>query len=145
MTKGRKPKSHKEKKILGFPGKRAERKPPKSEKVKAPSYLSATAKRIFDRTAPGVIGMKAAHVDQLADYCRLMARLINQERLIDNEGILRPGYRGGKVKNPRLQIVREYRLAIQRWAGEFGLTPVGAMRLGAKAEGDEDPDDGVLD
>jgi len=142
--KGRKPKSHKEKKILGFPGKRAERKPPKSDKVKAPSYLNSQAKRIFDRLAPKVIGMKAAHVDQLADYARLMARLRNQERLIDKEGILRPGYRGGKVKNPRLQIVREYRLAIQRWAAEFGLTPAGAMRLGAKPE-DEPYTDGILD
>ena len=141
--KGRKPKSHAEKKILGFPGHHKLRKAPKSEKVKAPSYLNSQAKRIFDRMAPRVIGMKATHVDQLADYCRLMARLINQERKIDKEGILIPSYRGRRVKNPRLQIIREYRAAIQRWAGEFGLTPIGAMRLGAKSEEDE-PDD-ILD
>jgi len=142
--KGRKPKSHGEKKILGFPGHHKQRKAPKSDKVKAPSYLNSQAKRIFGRTAPQVIGMKATHVDQLADYCRLMARLINQERLIDREGILVGGYRGRKVKNPRLQIIREYRAAIQRWAGEFGLTPIGAMRLGAKPGEDADQDD-ILD
>ncbi len=142
--KGRKPKSHAEKKILGFPGHHKQRKAPKSDKVKAPSYLNSQAKRIFGRTAPQVIGMKATHVDQLADYCRLMARLINQERKIDKEGILIPGYRGRRVKNPRLQIIREYRAAIQRWAGEFGLTPIGAMRLGAKPD-DGGEDDGILD
>jgi len=142
--KGRKPKSHAEKKILGFPGHHKHRKAPKSDKVKAPSYLNSQAKRIFGRTAPQVIGMKATHVDQLADYCRLMARLINQERKIDKEGILIPSYRGRRVKNPRLQIIREYRAAIRRWAGEFGLTPIGAMRLGAKPGEDEDPDD-ILD
>ena len=144
MARGRKPKPRSEKKILGFPGHHKLRKAPKSEKVKAPSYLNSQAKRIFDRLAPRVIGMKVAHVDQLADYCRIMSRLINQERIIAKEGVMVSGYRGRKVKNPRLQIVREYRLAIQRWAGEFGLTPVGDMRLGAKADGDGDGDD-VLD
>jgi len=142
--KGRKPKSFSEKKILGFPGKRKSKPPPKSEKVVAPSYLNSQAKRIFERTAPSVLGMKAAHVDQLADYCRLMARLINQERLIDKEGVLTSGQKKNRVKNPRLQIIREYRLAIQRWAGEFGLTPIGAMRLGDKFDIGVN-DDGVLD
>jgi len=141
---GRKLKSHAEKKILGFPGKRFERKAPKSETVKAPSYLSATAKKIFDRTAPGVMGMKVAHVDQLADYCQCLARLIAVEKKITREGIMRKGQKKNMVKNPLLQISREYRAAVQRWAAEFGLTPAGAMRLGAKL--DDGPDsDGILD
>lgn len=142
--RGPKPKPYKEKKILGFPGKRKLWKAPKSERVKPPSYLTATAKKIFERIAPDVIGMKLAHVDQLADYCRCLARLISIERQITREGIMRKGARKAKVKNPRLQIAREYRLAIQRWAGEFGLTPIGAMRLGDKPD-EAGQDDGILD
>ena len=143
--KGPHPKSHKEKKILGFPGKRKPRKAPKADKVKPPSYLSAKAKKLFKETAPKIIGMKQEHAAQLADYCHCLTRLISIERQITNEGIMKKGRMPGtKVKNPRLQIAREYRQAIQRWAEVFGLTPIGAMRLGAKPD-DEDPDDGILD
>ncbi len=143
--KGPPPKPPKEKKILGFPGKQKLRKAPKSDKVKPPSYLSAKAKKLFKETAPNIIGMKQEHAAQLADYCHCLTRLISIERQITNEGIMKKGRMPGtKVKNPRLQIAREYRQAIQRWAEVFGLTPIGAMRLGAKPD-DEDPDDGILD
>jgi len=58
----------------------------------------------------------------LGDMCLCIARLAACERDITGRGVLVEGDRG-KVKNPALQIAREYRTALQNWARRFGLTP----------------------
>lgn len=76
----------------------------------------------------------------LADYCLCRVRLEECERQIAEQGVLIPGQRG-LVKNPALQIARQYRAAMQKWADLFGLTPASRSRISVpKAEADDDPD-----
>jgi phage terminase small subunit len=50
------------------------------------------------------------------------------EEIIDKTGLLVKGAKGVR-KNPASQAAREYRLAVQRWAGEFGLTPAAGTKI----------------
>lgn len=76
----------------------------------------------------------------LADYCLCRVRLEECERQIAEQGVLIQGQRG-LVKNPALQIARQYRAAMQKWADLFGLTPASRSRISVpKAEADDDPD-----
>jgi P27 family predicted phage terminase small subunit len=75
----------------------------------------------------------------LADYCLCRLRLAECEELIGRDGALVPGQRG-LVKNPAIQIARQYRSALAKWAELFGLTPASRSRISTpKPEVDDDP------
>jgi P27 family predicted phage terminase small subunit len=76
----------------------------------------------------------------LADYCLCRIRLEECERLIAEQGVLVRGQRG-LVKNPALQIARQYRAALQKWSDLFGLTPASRGKINIpRQEIDDDPD-----
>lgn len=76
----------------------------------------------------------------LADYCLCRVRLEECERLIAEQGVLVRGQRG-LVKNPALQIARQYRAALQKWSDLFGLTPASRGKINIpRQEIDDDPD-----
>lgn len=146
--RGRKPKPQKEKRILDFPGKRKPRRSRSSKKATVcPRGLTQEARKVWEEVAPAVLDLQTCDRAQLADYCTLVARLHYLERKIMKEGYLVNAYSSSKnpvkKKNPLLQIAREYRSAMQRWASEFGLTPVSRQRLGLEPAMPEDDD--VLD
>ncbi len=142
--KGRQPKSHNEKKLLGFPGHHPVPVIPESEKgLKWPDSLLPGARAIWRRLVPELQGVRKTHVDAIADMCNCIYRVAELEKLISDEGVIVDGTKG-KRKNPALQVLREYRQAFTRWCSEFGLTPVSAMRLGIQSDEDDDPD-GILD
>src|SRR5580658_1284061 len=64
----------------------------------------------------------------IADYCRCVAHLEAVERDIAKRGVLITGQRG-KVKNPSLQISREYRSALARWTDLLAMNPSARNRL----------------
>jgi P27 family predicted phage terminase small subunit len=76
----------------------------------------------------------------LADLCICRMRLEECERQIAEHGVLVPGQRG-LVKNPAVQIARQYRVALQKWADQFGCTPAARSRISAPpAETNDDPE-----
>ncbi len=76
----------------------------------------------------------------LADYCLCRVRLEECERQIAEQGVLIHGQRG-LVKNPALQIARQYRAALQKWSDLFGLTPASRGKINIpKQEIHDDPD-----
>jgi P27 family predicted phage terminase small subunit len=150
-TRGRKPKPDTVKKLQGNPGKRALKPPAKSSEkavkpppkadesatsgttpvLKMPAGLPAAAQREWKRVVPFL--EKAGVVngyDQaaLADYCLCVHRLAECEADVTKRGVLVEGERG-KVKNPALQLAREYRNSIRQWCSEFGLTPSSRGRM----------------
>lgn len=64
----------------------------------------------------------------LGDYCVCAVRLAELEADITKRGVLVKGQRG-LVKNPSVQISREYRTALARWADALGLTPASRNRM----------------
>jgi P27 family predicted phage terminase small subunit len=58
----------------------------------------------------------------LADCCTCFSRLRQAEDSIAESGVLIKGYRG-IVKNPAVQIARQYRAQAQRYIDLFGFAP----------------------
>jgi P27 family predicted phage terminase small subunit len=79
----------------------------------------------------------------IADYCLCLARLENLEADITKRGELVRGQRG-KVKNPSIQLAREYRASLMKWADALGLTPASRNRMTLPETG-QASDDEILD
>lgn len=102
-----------------------------------PAGLPAAAKREWDRISELLSNHGLLDdLDQrtLGDYCTAVARLEAAEADISRRGVLVKGYRGARVKNPSLQIAREYRAAVAQWAKVFGLSPEARGRILMSAE-----------
>ncbi len=79
----------------------------------------------------------------IADYCRCLARLENLESDISARGELVDGDRG-KVKNPSIQLAREYRASLMKWSDALGMTPASRNRMTLPDPGANE-DDELLD
>jgi P27 family predicted phage terminase small subunit len=76
----------------------------------------------------------------LADYCLCRLRLEQCEAQITAEGTLIQGQRG-MVKNPAIQIARQYRSAMAKWVELFGLASLSRQRISVPPpEVNDDPD-----
>jgi P27 family predicted phage terminase small subunit len=84
---------------------------------------------VWDELAPLMKGVKSADSVAFADLCVCVSRVRELEELVQKEGLILTDGAGGRRKHPALQVVREYRLSIQRWAGEFGLTPSSGTKI----------------
>jgi P27 family predicted phage terminase small subunit len=74
-------------------------------------------------------GVTPADTAALVDLCTCVVRLAQAEAAIAEHGVLVDGYRGSLVKNPAVTIAMQYRAAVVRWCGEFGLTPASRAKL----------------
>lgn len=142
---GRKPTPTAMKELAGNPGKRpineAEPKPDGLDDLEPPYPLDDMARREWDRIAPQLdkLGLlTVADSVALYMYCRAFARYHEAERIVAEEGILIPGYRGSMVKNPAAQIARDAFADLLRICTEFGMTPSsrGRMSVPGSDEGD---------
>jgi len=79
----------------------------------------------------------------IADYCRCLARLENLEADITARGELVDGDRG-KVKNPSIQLAREYRASLMKWSDALGMTPASRNRM-TLPDPSSNEDDELLD
>lgn len=107
-----------------------------------PPGLTKGARTIWDHLEPKIPNLVPAHTHILADLCSCIDVTNRLQKRVNREGYVLKGCKGQKIKNPALQILREYRLAVQRYATEFGLTPVAILRLtgqGAGTDGGKTP------
>jgi len=93
-----------------------------------PDDLDPGVAKIWDEQAPRARGVKSGDSAAFADFCLCIYRLRQCEEIISKTGLLVNGTKGIR-KNPASQLAREYRLAIQRWAPEFGLTPAAGTKI----------------
>ena len=139
MTRGRKPRPRTEAALLGFPGKnrgehQSEALPEKDSNLRMlmPARLKRIkgAARVWKESLASLpVKLQLHQVPAFSDLCICVARLQECERLIEEQGLLVEGQKKNGVKNPLLQIAREYRAAVQRWAGEFYLTAAASERI----------------
>ncbi len=102
---------------------------PRQKAPARPRGMSREALTVWDRVmreqAPGVI--LAADTDALRVYCESVVRYLHESRALNNQiarGFsLVPGARGGLVKNPLFQVVRDLADQVRQYARELGLTP----------------------
>jgi P27 family predicted phage terminase small subunit len=79
----------------------------------------------------------------IADYCRCVAGLERAEADVVARGTLIRGQRG-LVKNPSLQIAREYRTALAKWTDLLGMNPASRNRM-ALPDASDAEEDQILD
>ena len=82
---------------------------------------AAVWSRVMREQAPGVI--LAADTDALTLYCEAVARYQAASKALQKDGRMVVPGRGGMVKNPLHQIVRDTADQVRQFARELGLTP----------------------
>jgi P27 family predicted phage terminase small subunit len=98
---------------------------------RAPKGLTAAARREWTRVTNLLKERNALDaLDEVAlrDYVICWARLQECEADIDKRGVLVPGDRG-LVKNPSVQISRQYREFVLAWTKQLGLSIAARTRL----------------
>jgi P27 family predicted phage terminase small subunit len=67
----------------------------------------------------------------LEALCRAVARARDAEAMLDRDGLVIDGVRGGLVPHPASRIARDCWALALRISGDYGLTAVSRLRLGA--------------
>jgi P27 family predicted phage terminase small subunit len=101
-----------------------------------PEWLNAKALVVWERTVYQLRVMSmltAADGDALAVYCQSVVNYEEAVRLVNAAGYIIRGRDGNPVKNPAVQMVRDFGAQVRVMAGEFGLTP--AARVGLSTKG----------
>lgn len=107
-----------------------EPQPPKMDPT-PPGWLTDDGMRVWDATVYQLRAMgllAAADQDSLAVYCQAVVSYGEAARLVNEQGLLIESRDRGWVKNPAVQMVRDFGAQVRSMAGEFGLTP--AARVG---------------
>lgn len=85
-----------------------------------------TALGVWSRLAPDLerTGVLTPwDVDQLAVFCDAVVRHREATRAVQHHGILIEGQKGNEVRNPAIQVARDYADLMVKVGSRFGLTP----------------------
>lgn len=93
-----------------------------------PFPLPPIALREWKRILAEAGWLKQSQSVAIADRCICFQRMLEAEEDVQTRGIV-TRTRNGKVKNPSVQIARQYRISLQRHDEVLGLTPAGQMRV----------------
>lgn len=121
---------------------REERLRPAADAVRAPSWLSKEAKKIWRRAVKALSPLELltnADVDQLALFCDAAARYAECSQILSEEGVIIEGPRG-PMKHPAVSAQAQYASIVARLGGKFGLDPSGRASI-AIPKGDDKPKD----
>lgn len=129
--------------LRGDPGKRhrsrdGEPRPDVLEKVPPPPrHLNVLAAAVWRRTVPELVRMRLiAGIDKssLAAYCSAVATYEEADERLKTESWTTTTARGGSRPNPLFKIRDDALKLVQKFAGEFGLSPSTRSRVkGASA------------
>lgn len=108
---------------------------PRSARPVMPSDMSEEAKVVWRRVmrefgAAGVITV--ADTDTFRAYCEAVAGYVDATTRLAATGLIVRGQKGEIVRNPLVQIQRDYRDGMRLLARELGLTP--SARTGLRTE-----------
>lgn len=147
MTKrGPKPQSAAVKEAKGNPGRRPVGKDPAltsditvpakaSAKIIAPTWLKGGGKRVWDRLAPRLFGIKIltqVDADTFARYCRNFARWLDLQNAVDKEGSYYGTETGFSRPHPAMMLILRLEPILERTEDRFGLNPAERQRLFAQ-------------
>lgn len=103
-----------------------------------PAGLTKAARKIWDHLEPKIPNLVPAHTHILADLCTCIDVVTRLQKRVNREGYILTGCKGQKIKHPALQILRDYRQILLRYADNFGLTPVALIRLAGQGAAGSD-------
>lgn len=100
-----------------------------------PFPLDGIARTEWDRVLSVAFWLRETDSAAIADRCLCFQRMLESEQDIRVRGLIVEGDKKSKVANPSIRIARSYRLALQRYDSELGLTASSRGRV----EGDSFP------
>jgi P27 family predicted phage terminase small subunit len=136
--KGRKPTPSRLHELRGDPGKRhrsrdSEPRPDALEKApRPPAHLNRRAAAEWRRIVKELVALRLiAKIDHasLAAYCSAYATYIEADERLKSENWTTTTARGGSRPNPLFKIRDDALKNVQKFAGEFGLTPSSRSRV----------------
>ena len=108
----------------------------------APAWLPDEARAEWERVVPELARLDLVRpVDRaaLTAYCLAWARLVEAQRIVEDEGLLSVNSQG-RVRHPAVAVVEAASKDLRSWASEFGLTPSAENKLSVQGAGDDDED-----
>lgn len=133
---GRKPKPTQLKRLAGNPGKRPlnahEAKPQVVHPAVPRGRLGAEGKKLWRYLAAKLddLGLLTElDTTALEMMCIHYETAVQAQRLVRTQGLVVTGARGGLVRHPAVQIVRDSSTAFRQYAEQFGLTPSARSRI----------------
>ena len=108
---------------------------PVLEKVKAPTFLTGDAKKIFEGVAARLCACRILtefDIEQLAMYAINMGRALEAEKKMKKEGaVIKVQTKMGSMQlvSPWFKVQKDSISAASAIAQQFGLTPVSRMRI----------------
>lgn len=103
-----------------------------------PELLWGDALEEWQRVVPELQRLsltKPVDAASLTAYCLAFQRMVQAQRLIDEDGLLHTNSQG-RVRHPAVAIVEAASKELRAWANEFGFTPSAENRVG-KVEADD--------
>ena len=114
---------------------------------KMPADLSPAAQQEWRRVTPLLRRqgtLSARDLALLTEYCECYAEARAARALVHRHGVIVRGARA-KVKNPALQVERDCRMMLLRYADALGLSPASRARMAVPDLGTDDDPEGLLD
>jgi P27 family predicted phage terminase small subunit len=94
-----------------------------------PFPLDGIALHEWERITPAAYWLRETDSLAVADRCLCFQRMLEAEQNIRDRGMT-VRTRAGVVTNPSIRIARSYRLSVQRYDSELGLTASSRSRVG---------------
>ena len=108
-----------------------EPQPPVAEPA-PPAWLDRAALALWNELAPQLVELGVLTVTDggiFAIYMQAMADIARHKRRIAKEGEIMKGAKGGRIKNPRVLLLREAYDRAHRAGVECGLSPLSRGRV----------------
>lgn len=131
MIRGRKPKPLEQRALEGKSAKRktAVRLPVPRTRFKPPIELGALGRKEWKRILSVAYWLRETEALAVADRCLCFERMVEAEADIRKRGMQLRTKRG-PVTNPSVRHARSYRISLQRYDVELGLTTSSRTRVG---------------
>lgn len=150
MTRGRKPKPTKTKKLEGNPGKRAlnnQEPQPDVAIPECPPHLEGEARKEYQRITVELVKLKIlSNIDRaaLVGYCQAWGDYVHATKMIKKEGEVLYSDKGNAYINPWKNIQTSAIDRMLRFSSEFGMTPSSRSRIKVDTPTEEDKMTGYL-
>lgn len=129
---GRPPKPNAVKKLTGSRHVNTTEPKAPTGRPKCPKHLSDAARKQWRILVPVLAKMKVltlADADALALYCTALARWIDAEKHLEEDGVVVKSPNGYPIQNPFLAVSNKAHEQIERLGARFGLNPSDRARL----------------
>ena len=121
---------------------------PANKMPECPIWLPVEAKEKWDELAPKLqkLGLLTEiDGDEFARYCLFMVRSIDAEGEVEKGLLVDGAVPGTRVKNPAVQIARDYAAMASKIADKFGMNPSSRNGLDVDKEQKDDAFERLLD